>query len=283
MRWEEYSTASGPADTASISLRTIWRIVADPTYDIPVTRSRADSRALRKGGGTGLIAIRTFNGSGEIQLADGMRVPVVADQLLFAEWERIRRYRCTGDKWDFWWFEFEAMGPLRVPMLKPMPISAQDSELLTINQIFFLLRSGVLERRSHAAALFSGLLYGWLSEWHEAHEVTRAQELVWGIVERMHDNIAQNWAVRDMAEEACLSERRLNQLFQQVAGVSPKRYYDRIRLILADELLQTGVHSVKAVADRLGFCNPYHFSRFFRSHMGYPPSEHLRRKPLGGN
>ena len=55
-------------------------------------------------------------------------------------------------------------------------------------------------------------------------------------------------------------------------GTSPARAFTRWRVEQARLLLRDTGLPVTAVAERLGFANPYHFARVVRRHAGVPPS-----------
>lgn len=57
--------------------------------------------------------------------------------------------------------------------------------------------------------------------------------------------------------------------FRALAGVPPGAWRERRRLDAACDLLRA--HTVAAVAARLGFCDPFHFSRRFRQRYGISP------------
>lgn len=66
-------------------------------------------------------------------------------------------------------------------------------------------------------------------------------------------------------------------LFRRFQGISPYQYLLRRKMNLAAEFLVDGRGLVKEAAQRVGFPDPYHFSRCFKSVHGVPPSE-LQRK-----
>ncbi len=71
---------------------------------------------------------------------------------------------------------------------------------------------------------------------------------------------------------ACgLSESRFYYLFRVWAGVSPVTYRNRLRLLHATSLLRNSSLPVGEVAIRVGFDDPFYFSRLFRRETGMPP------------
>ena len=78
--------------------------------------------------------------------------------------------------------------------------------------------------------------------------------------------------VKTMAKELGLSVRRLEELCRELQVDSPARAYAAFRLDRAAGLLQGTDLPVRAIADRLGFANPFHFSRNFNRKFGMSPS-----------
>lgn len=82
------------------------------------------------------------------------------------------------------------------------------------------------------------------------------------------------WDGAQMAAFCNLSEAHLRRLFKARTGQSPKAYQDQLRVEKAEELLKNGF-SVRMVSEILGYSDPYHFSRRFKSILGYPPRDCL--------
>jgi AraC-like DNA-binding protein len=68
----------------------------------------------------------------------------------------------------------------------------------------------------------------------------------------------------------------LCRLFQRFGRERPFRYLQHLRLNRAAELIQNSDLMIKEVSDKLGFSDPYNFSRAFRRAFGVPPG-HLRQ------
>lgn len=96
---------------------------------------------------------------------------------------------------------------------------------------------------------------------------------------RQHDG--QPFEVGAMAQELNLSVRRLEELCRERLKDSPARAYAAFRMERAASLLRDTDLAVRAVADRLGFANPYHFARAFSRHFGTPPSEYRNAQREG--
>lgn len=84
------------------------------------------------------------------------------------------------------------------------------------------------------------------------------------------------WNVAALATSLGMSESSFAHSFSRIAGVAPANFVRKVRCQLARQALHEGL-SVSDVSDRLGFANPYHFSRVFKKVYGNPPSRYIGR------
>ncbi|WP_214408259.1 AraC family transcriptional regulator [Pseudonocardia lacus] len=75
--------------------------------------------------------------------------------------------------------------------------------------------------------------------------------------------------LRALAEGASI--RTLERLFLAETGLTISRWRQRLRLLLATELLAAG-EPVTAVALAVGYATPSAFTAMYRTHLGHPPS-----------
>jgi AraC-like DNA-binding protein len=80
--------------------------------------------------------------------------------------------------------------------------------------------------------------------------------------------------LRELAQQAAMSETKLKQLFKQTFGSSVYTYFQQARMKEAAFLLKQGQHSVAEVGYELGFSNLSHFSRLFEKHYGLHPKRY---------
>jgi AraC-like DNA-binding protein len=80
------------------------------------------------------------------------------------------------------------------------------------------------------------------------------------------------WRVAGLARSAGLDVDVFTRRFRAATGMPPRRFLVQARLESAKALLRMSDLTVGAIAERLGFCDVYHFSRRFRDHVGCAPS-----------
>jgi len=83
-----------------------------------------------------------------------------------------------------------------------------------------------------------------------------------------------------VARKVGLSYENFRKKFAERVGESPGHFQKRRRIEHACAAIYQGTHSFKALADDLGFCDVFHFSKTFRQIVGETPSQ-FRRKARG--
>jgi AraC-like DNA-binding protein len=89
----------------------------------------------------------------------------------------------------------------------------------------------------------------------------------------MHADPFRRWTVNDLAEVALMSRSIFAQRFTATIGDPPLHYLARWRLTIAADLLRSGGMKVTEAAQHVGYASDAAFSRAFKAHFGYAPSE----------
>jgi len=97
-------------------------------------------------------------------------------------------------------------------------------------------------------------------------------------VDLMEANIREPIVQSELAAYVGVSKRQLQRLFQRYLDCTPSRYYLRIRLARARELLQQTSMNLVEIASLTGFVSSSHFSKSYKEFFGQAPS-HERRRP----
>jgi len=84
-----------------------------------------------------------------------------------------------------------------------------------------------------------------------------------------------------IAREAGMSYESFRKKFRAITGDSPGRYRNRLAVDLALQLIYEERLSNKELAERLGFCDEFHFSRRFQQFTGQSTRDFRRSLPKG--
>ncbi len=135
-------------------------------------------------------------------------------------------------------------------------------QMMAGNTIAALARARGLAMREHA------------STGHQEGRMDRARLL---LLAHAADDIDLPSLARDLG----YSYSRFRTVFKNTTGMSPRQYQIQIRINRARDLLAGSDQSISEIADQLGFCSVYYFSRIFKQKTGSSPSELRRRQDHG--
>lgn len=93
----------------------------------------------------------------------------------------------------------------------------------------------------------------------------------------IEQNLVRPLTIDDIAGCVPLSRSRAIHLFRETYAVTPYRYYLKLRLELAQSLLERTVLSIQEISERLGFVDYHHFSGFFKKECGLSPTGYRRQ------
>ena len=98
------------------------------------------------------------------------------------------------------------------------------------------------------------------------HEMQKAEAL---IREKWNDELDY----KKIAADLHMSYSHFRRRFKQATGYSPHNFQLSLRINKAKHLLDSSSFSIKQLADRTGFKDPYYFSRIFKEKTGVAPSK----------
>ncbi len=83
--------------------------------------------------------------------------------------------------------------------------------------------------------------------------------------------------IKELAKALNVSESTLAKRFRKETGMTVGSYMDQLLMGRARQLLAAGNRSIGEIAEELGFCDQFYFSRYFRKKQGETPSSYKRR------
>jgi AraC-like DNA-binding protein/quercetin dioxygenase-like cupin family protein len=104
------------------------------------------------------------------------------------------------------------------------------------------------------------------------------KDLIEIVIEFMQNNIHRPLQLHELASQIHISVSYFSVLFKKKTGYSALDYFNHIKIQKACQYLQFTDMHVKEIACKLGFDDPYYFSRLFNNMMGMPPGVYRNRK-----
>lgn len=100
-----------------------------------------------------------------------------------------------------------------------------------------------------------------------------AQAQVGAALAAMQASPSRPWTPAGLARACQLSRAHFCRAFRLATGQTPMAWLQQVRLVRACELLRDERRSIGAIAEAVGFCDPFHFSRVFTRAHGLSPRQ----------
>ena len=93
----------------------------------------------------------------------------------------------------------------------------------------------------------------------------------------MKDNLENKITLEDIAQYVGYSGSRFGTIFSEKTSYSPMEYYSQLKIQRACSYLQFSDLKLKEIGYRLGYYDPFHFSKAFKQEMEITPKEYRNR------
>ena len=92
------------------------------------------------------------------------------------------------------------------------------------------------------------------------------------ITNYFQENYMKKISIEEIAKSTYLSTTYITKIYKEITGDTPINYLINLRMEKAREILSEGHFSIQTVAKRVGYDDPYYFSKLFKKKFGYSPS-----------
>lgn len=86
----------------------------------------------------------------------------------------------------------------------------------------------------------------------------------------------ENLTVTEIAKHCQIGESYLRSIFLKEFGVPITKYREQLRVQEAKNMLRSGLFSNLEIAEKLGYCDVYHFCKNFKMATGVPPGQYKK-------
>ncbi len=266
--WSDHAFSAEARPPAPLSVEVVYAADADESFDARKLVSDDARRAV----------FRTLGGEGEVELggpdaAATAPLRAKAGTVVFLDFHRVRRYRPVGGRWRFWFFEYGGGDDLPFPLRQPVVVGDAARDETESRECLERLREATPSSSAHASALFTLMVHRWLEDYLQRHQARDPREpRIRAVVAEMRRSLHRPMSIPALAASAGMGERAFREAFHAIVDASPKRYFSRLRLEKAAELLRQNRYTVGELADMLSYSSAFHFSRSFKELFGVPPS-----------
>lgn len=243
----------------------------------------------RPSGADEYILIYCVKGEGWFVLND-KKYKVESNQFFILPPNEPHQYGASENMpWDIYWFHFKGKKAKEVLRIVEgvQTITVADNSRIVDRTALMDEMLNLLEGHMDMSTLnyVNMALYGLLASflyvdaYREAKKPKGQSEnisFVTKVLHFMNENVEKRLTVHDMASYVGLSESQFYRLFYEQTKYAPMAYFMHIKAKHACDLLENTRLRVHQVAMKLGFDDPYYFSRYFKKIIGMSPVEYRK-------
>jgi len=244
----------------------------------------------RKLGCEDYILFYCLGGKGHFDTASG-KYTLQANQFMMLPPNKFHRYQADLEEpWTFYWVHFSGSKLSELEQQfhlsnfeKPTDIYYSEEILQIWKEMFVSLEKGYTTENISFANLS---LYRFISYFifpdrkkliQGEEEIAKASPLDKSI-DFMKANIGGRYTVEDIAIQFHMSTSHYTALFKKKTGMAPMDYYIRMKIQYACQMLSQSNMKIKEVGEKIGYEDPYYFSRMFKKVTGKSPVKYKEGK-----
>ncbi len=99
---------------------------------------------------------------------------------------------------------------------------------------------------------------------------------IYPALEYINKNYKEEINYSDLAAMCMFSPSHFRKIFTKEMKVAPSVYRENVRCEVAKGMLISDLFTVTEIAEQLGYCDIYHFSKEFKKRTGYSPSSYKK-------
>lgn len=126
----------------------------------------------------------------------------------------------------------------------------------------------------------TGLIYEFFSILMKSTSENSRTEIINAALKIIDYNFCEKITVEQIAEHLSVDISHFSRKFTGKTGISPKKYILDKRINREKELLLTTAASVLEISNSVGYDDQFYFSRIFKKHTGFTPTEYRK---MAGN
>ncbi len=231
------------------------------------------------------ILIYCIDGSGTIQMDDTSYLLESNSFFVIGAHEKHKYWSSENSPWSIYWLHFGGKRSHcfkafynRIVKIEQSNRSRIDDRLKLFNEILTALESGFsIENINYANMCLNGLLasFFYIETFRMAKGYQNSHPVDKSIL-YMQENTNKFITINELAEHVNLSESHYSKIFRNKTGSSPLDYFINLKMQEAIRLLTNQSFKIKEVAYKLGYNDPYYFTRIFTKHIGSSPASFVK-------
>ncbi|MCC6290443.1 MAG: AraC family transcriptional regulator [Chitinophagaceae bacterium] len=188
--------------------------------------------------------------------------------------------------WSIFWLHFK--GSLDSAYVKALTqntesfsgiVSYNEERLTLFNNMYNTLQAGYsFDNLNYVSMLLHHYLASFCYPQTFNPNQPRDEEEIDVAIRYMQDHIHEMLTLKAVADHIHRSASHFSALFKKKTGYPPLEYFNYIKIQYACQMLEFTNLQVKELAYKLGFQDPYYFTRLFTKLMGLSPQGYRKKK-----
>lgn len=190
-----------------------------------------------------------------------------------------RYYADSRTPWTIFWIHFKGEAAVLYPPEEETVIEIHSEPSQNRIQTLFQMLFRVMDRNYTLGNFIyiSQMTSTILSEIYFREKTdtnTPYDHHVTTVIRYMYQNLERTLTLQEISEEVRLSKSYLNSIFKSQTGHAPVDFFIRLKMQEACKLLKESTLYIYEVSIRVGYKDPYYFSRIFKKIVGVSPKEY---------
>ncbi|QOD61959.1 AraC family transcriptional regulator [Polaribacter haliotis] len=233
------------------------------------------------------ILIYCIDGEGWVEI-DGKNQQITKNEYIIISAETSHKYGANNNNpWSIYWIHFignKAKSLINHPNKKiPLNLTANSrftDRILLFEEIFNNLEMGYSKDNLEYANICLWHMLGslrYLSQFRKVKEIQSSDRITKSI-SYMREHLNEKISLENLAKDAKLSVSQFCTLFKKKTEISPLNYLTHLKIQKACSLLDFTDLKVNEIAVKVGYSDPFYFSRVFTKTMGKSPKNYRNLK-----
>jgi len=191
-----------------------------------------------------------------------------------------------GAPWSIYWLHFSGENVFMFSSIIGQTIHAEESDksryedrFQLFEEMFQNLEMGYSHENLEYVSFCLMHFLASLKYVNQFREIKKAKQtdVIQKSILFMKDNLENKITLDDIVRQANYSVSYFCTFFTQKTSYAPMEYYNQLKIQRASSYLQFSDMKIKEIAFRLGYYDPFHFSKAFSQEMGITPKEYRKR------